>query len=79
LASGEPSPLLLVVTVISMIAPGIRFGLVLLKRVQRHACQCSLSRIWGGIHPAADDIPGRLIGEQIGNVAFNLAEQNFGN
>ena len=21
--------------------------------------QCSLSRIWGGIHPSADDIPGR--------------------
>ena len=28
------------------------------------ADQCSLSRIWGGIHPPADDIPGRLIGEQ---------------
>ena len=26
------------------------------------ADQCSLSRIWGGIHPPADDIPGRLIG-----------------
>ena len=24
--------------------------------------QCSLSRIWGGIHPPADDIAGRLIG-----------------
>ena len=24
--------------------------------------QCSLSRIWGGIHPPADDIPGRRIG-----------------
>jgi hypothetical protein len=24
--------------------------------------QCSLSRIWGGIHPPADDIPGRQIG-----------------
>ena len=23
------------------------------------ADQCSLSRIWGGIHPPADDIPGR--------------------
>ncbi len=37
--------------------------------------QCSLSRIWGGIHPPADDIPGRLIGEQIGLNAFELASQ----
>ncbi len=41
--------------------------------------QCSLSRIWGGIHPPADDIPGRLMGVQIGIDAFNLAEQYFGN
>ncbi len=40
--------------------------------------QCSLSRIWGGIHPPADDMPGRLMGEQIGIDAFNLAEQYFG-
>jgi hypothetical protein len=39
--------------------------------------QCSLSRIWGGIHPPADDIPGRLIGEQIGISAFIKAEQYF--
>jgi hypothetical protein len=39
--------------------------------------QCSLSRIWGGIHPPADDIPGRLIGEQIGIDAFALAESFF--
>lgn len=39
--------------------------------------QTSLSRIWGGIHPPADDIPGRKIGEQIGIDAFNLAEQYF--
>ncbi len=39
--------------------------------------QCSLSRIWGGIHPPADDIPGRLIGEQIGIDAFDLASQYF--
>jgi hypothetical protein len=39
--------------------------------------QCSLSRIWGGIHPPADDIPGRLIGEQIGVNAFALAESFF--
>lgn len=39
--------------------------------------QCSLSRIWGGIHPPADDIPGRLIGEKIGVDAFILAERYF--
>ena len=39
--------------------------------------QCSLSRIWGGIHPPADDIPGRLIGEQIGTNAFAVAEAYF--
>lgn len=41
------------------------------------ADQCSLSRIWGGIHPPVDDIPGRLIGEQIGLDAFDFAEQYF--
>ena len=40
--------------------------------------QTSLSRIWGGIHPPADDIPGRRIGRQIGVDAFHLAEQYFG-
>ena len=39
--------------------------------------QCSLSRIWGGIHPPADDIPGRIIGEQIGVSAFDKATQYF--
>jgi hypothetical protein len=39
--------------------------------------QTSLSRIWGGIHPPADDIPGRLIGEKIGPAAFHLAETYF--
>lgn len=40
--------------------------------------QCSLSRIWGGIHPPLDDIPGRLMGIEIGNDAFNLARVMFG-
>lgn len=40
--------------------------------------QCSLSRIWGGIHPPADDIPGRLIGMEIGPAAFSLASEYFG-
>jgi hypothetical protein len=39
--------------------------------------QTSLSRIWGGIHPPADDIPGRLIGEQIGIEAYNFALPYF--
>ncbi|MCB9035148.1 MAG: hypothetical protein H6557_00850 [Lewinellaceae bacterium] len=39
--------------------------------------QCSLSRIWGGIHPPADDIPGRIIGEEIGIEAFHFAERYF--
>lgn len=39
--------------------------------------QCSLSRIWGGIHPPADDIPGRFIGKEIADNAFALAEHYF--
>ena len=39
--------------------------------------QCSLSRIWGGIHPPIDDIPGRLIGIEVGRDAFNLAAAHF--
>lgn len=39
--------------------------------------QTSLSRIWGGIHPPADDIPGRIIGEQIGIKGFAFAESFF--
>jgi hypothetical protein len=41
------------------------------------ADQCSLSRIWGGIHPPFDDIPGRLIGIEIGQRAYALAESYF--
>ena len=41
------------------------------------ADQCSLSRIWGGIHPPADDIPGRLIGEKVGRDAMRLALSHF--
>ncbi|MFG0319818.1 MAG: vanadium-dependent haloperoxidase [Planctomycetota bacterium JB042] len=37
--------------------------------------QCSLSRIWGGIHPPADDIPGRRMGDEIGPEAFARAVQ----
>ena len=39
--------------------------------------ECSLSRIWGGIHPPADDLPGRLIGEKIGINSFVAARSYF--
>ena len=39
--------------------------------------QCSLSRIWGGIHPPIDDIRGRVIGYQIGHDAYDLAVSYF--
>ena len=39
--------------------------------------QTSLSRIWGGIHPPVDDIPGRIIGIEVGLDAFALAERYF--
>ncbi|MCE2461997.1 MAG: vanadium-dependent haloperoxidase, partial [Pseudomonadales bacterium] len=39
--------------------------------------QCSLSRIWGGIHPPIDDVPGRLMGIDIGRDAFELAAEYF--
>ncbi|MEM6700744.1 MAG: T9SS type A sorting domain-containing protein, partial [Bacteroidota bacterium] len=39
--------------------------------------QTSLSRIWGGIHPPVDDIPGRLMGIEIGVDAFDYAETFF--
>jgi hypothetical protein len=56
--------------------PGV--GMTLQWATYRDASdQCSLSRIWGGIHPPADDIPGRIMGEQIGIDAFNLAESYF--
>ncbi len=41
------------------------------------ADQSALSRIWGGIHPPADDIPGRIIGEQIGIDAYAKAKTYF--
>ncbi len=41
--------------------------------------QTSLSRIWGGIHPPADDIPGRLIGIQIAEDVFRYSTDLFFN
>jgi hypothetical protein len=39
--------------------------------------QTSLSRIWGGIHPPVDDIPGRRIGIEIGTDAYVYAQRFF--
>ncbi len=39
--------------------------------------QTSLSRIWGGIHPPADDIPGRKIGIKIAEDVMTLSESIF--
>jgi hypothetical protein len=41
------------------------------------ADESSLSRIWGGIHPPCDDIPGRIMAIEIGTDAFTLAESYF--
>ena len=57
---------------------GPSVGMTLQWATYRDAAdQCSLSRIWGGIHPPADDIPGRLIGEKVGRGAFRLARSLF--
>jgi hypothetical protein len=39
--------------------------------------QASISRIYGGIHPPADDFPGRRIGHIVGPDAFALAMNYF--
>lgn len=39
--------------------------------------QTSLSRIWGGIHPPADDLPGRHMGVEAGLDAYWLARLYF--
>ena len=41
------------------------------------ADQSALSRIWGGIHPPADDLPGRRLGAVVGPQAFELAASLF--
>ena len=40
--------------------------------------ETSISRIYGGIHPRADDIPGRLIGAKVGVGAYEKACELFG-
>ena len=37
------------------------------------ADEAGQSRIWGGIHVRADDYPGRIIGADIGQAAWQLA------
>jgi hypothetical protein len=37
--------------------------------------QCSLSRIFGGLHPPQDDLPGRKVGLIIGNQVVDYAER----
>ncbi|NJB86145.1 hypothetical protein GGR26_001913 [Lewinella marina] len=44
---------------------------------QDAAAETSLSRIWGGIHPPADDIPGRRIGRLVGRDAYERADKLF--
>lgn len=39
--------------------------------------ECSLSRIWGGIHPPLDDIPGRIMGRQLGVDGFVFSDSIF--
>jgi hypothetical protein len=41
------------------------------------ADQAGLSRIWGGIHPPADDYSGRLAGRECGLAAWALARRYF--
>jgi hypothetical protein len=41
------------------------------------ADQVGLSRIWGGIHPPADDFAGRRVGSEVGRSAWDLAQRFF--
>ena len=56
--------------------PSVNFKLQW-ARYRDAADQCSLSRIWGGIHPPIDDIPGRLIGRKVGKDSFNFGKSFF--
>ncbi len=41
------------------------------------ADQVGLSRIWGGIHPPADDLTGRRVGAEVGRTAWELARRFY--
>ncbi len=42
------------------------------------ADEAGISRLWGGIHPAVDDFPGRVMGSEIGIAACEKAGQFYG-
>ena len=44
---------------------------------QDAADDSAISRVYGGIHPPADDMPGRLLGFKIGTRAFAKAQEYF--
>jgi len=41
------------------------------------ADEAGISRLWGSIHPSADDLPGRVIGSKVGIAASELARRYF--
>ena len=41
------------------------------------ADEAAISRLYGGIHPSVDDLPGRVLGSRIGIVAFDHALSYF--
>ncbi len=43
------------------------------------ADEAGISRLWGGIHPRADDFPGRIMGAAIGKSACTRAQEFYGN
>jgi len=45
---------------------------------QDAADEAGVSRLWGGIHPAVDDFPGRVAGYTIGQKAWAKAQTYFG-
>ena len=46
-------------------------------RYRDAADQCSLSRIYGGLHPPQDDIPGRIVGMEVGPQVYEHAVTYF--
>lgn len=41
------------------------------------ADEAGISRLWGSIHPSADDLPGRVVGSKVGINAAMLAKRYF--
>jgi hypothetical protein len=41
------------------------------------ADEAGISRLYGGIHPAADDFPGRIMGSKVGKLAYARALEYF--